>query len=202
MFERAHVVGTMKPRWPLHPAYMHTFGKYLILYHQKSKVCYKFSIKKPKLGTKDNKRIKKIFTDQTSPVDNNIERSDWYICFTNYWFIACKTAPLLQGEFELRICRPVALEPISFTKRLRGWGATSNFVIAPLKHQTDHSIRTQWYFACRNILMFCPGVTENYFVIVEQPLSLSLMGVVRNQLANKPLAASLQWYSQYEVSSG
>ncbi|KAI8422526.1 hypothetical protein MSG28_006333 [Choristoneura fumiferana] len=26
MFERAHVVGTMKPRWPLHPAYMHTFG--------------------------------------------------------------------------------------------------------------------------------------------------------------------------------
>ncbi|XP_073949520.1 neither inactivation nor afterpotential B isoform X2 [Choristoneura fumiferana] len=68
MFERAHVVGTMKPRWPLHPAYMHTFG-----------------------------------------------------------------------------------------------------------------------------------VTENYFVIVEQPLSVSLMGVVRNQLANKPLAASLRWYSQYET---
>ncbi|XP_063533390.1 carotenoid isomerooxygenase [Cydia strobilella] len=43
------------------------------------------------------------------------------------------------------------------------------------------------------------GITENYFVIVEQPLSVSLVGVVRNQLSNKPLARSLQWYPQHET---
>ncbi|XP_013142428.1 PREDICTED: carotenoid isomerooxygenase-like [Papilio polytes] len=26
MFERAHIIGSMKPRWTMHPAYMHTFG--------------------------------------------------------------------------------------------------------------------------------------------------------------------------------
>lgn len=27
MFERAEIVATVPTRWPLHPAYMHTFGK-------------------------------------------------------------------------------------------------------------------------------------------------------------------------------
>ncbi|KAJ2949968.1 hypothetical protein O0L34_g11293 [Tuta absoluta] len=43
------------------------------------------------------------------------------------------------------------------------------------------------------------GITENYFVIVEQPLAVSLYGVVRNTLANQPLAKSLQWYPEHET---
>ncbi|XP_049868031.1 carotenoid isomerooxygenase-like [Pectinophora gossypiella] len=43
------------------------------------------------------------------------------------------------------------------------------------------------------------GITENYFVIVEQPLSVSLCGVVCNQLTNSPLASSLRWYSEHET---
>lgn len=30
MFENAQIVGSIKPRWALHPAYMHTFGKFCI----------------------------------------------------------------------------------------------------------------------------------------------------------------------------
>ncbi|XP_023942484.2 carotenoid isomerooxygenase [Bicyclus anynana] len=43
------------------------------------------------------------------------------------------------------------------------------------------------------------GVTKNYFVIIEQPLSVSLYGVVRNQLSNQPLAASLKWYPDHKT---
>ncbi|CAH2108020.1 unnamed protein product [Euphydryas editha] len=43
------------------------------------------------------------------------------------------------------------------------------------------------------------GVTENYFVIVEQPLSVSLISVVRNQLTNEPLASSLRWFPEQET---
>ncbi|NP_001266310.1 carotenoid isomerooxygenase isoform X2 [Bombyx mandarina] len=44
------------------------------------------------------------------------------------------------------------------------------------------------------------GITENFFIIVEQPMSVSLCGVVRNQLANKPLASSLHWYPNHETN--
>ncbi|XP_053612969.1 carotenoid isomerooxygenase [Plodia interpunctella] len=43
------------------------------------------------------------------------------------------------------------------------------------------------------------GITENYFVIVEQPLSVSLINMVGNQLSNEPLASSLQWYPNHET---
>ncbi|KOB70760.1 putative carotinoid oxygenase [Operophtera brumata] len=43
------------------------------------------------------------------------------------------------------------------------------------------------------------GVTENYFVIVEQPLTVSLLGVLQNQLSNEPLASSLIWYPKHET---
>ncbi|CAG4972196.1 unnamed protein product [Parnassius apollo] len=44
------------------------------------------------------------------------------------------------------------------------------------------------------------GVTENYYVIIEQPLTISVCGAVRSQFANRPLAASLQWYPDYETN--
>ncbi|XP_026315488.1 carotenoid isomerooxygenase-like isoform X2 [Hyposmocoma kahamanoa] len=43
------------------------------------------------------------------------------------------------------------------------------------------------------------GITENYFVIVEQPLSVSLLGVVKNQLADAPLINSLKWNPEHET---
>lgn len=43
------------------------------------------------------------------------------------------------------------------------------------------------------------GITENYFIIIEQPLSVSVYSVVRNQLTNRPLASSLQWYPEHET---
>ncbi|XP_038214747.1 carotenoid isomerooxygenase-like isoform X1 [Zerene cesonia] len=43
------------------------------------------------------------------------------------------------------------------------------------------------------------GITENYFVIVEQPLTVSLLNMVRNQLTNQPLIASLKWFPEYET---
>ncbi|XP_064072232.1 carotenoid isomerooxygenase-like [Vanessa tameamea] len=43
------------------------------------------------------------------------------------------------------------------------------------------------------------GVTENYFVILEQPLSVSLVGLVKGQLTNQPLSSSLHWYPEQET---
>ncbi|XP_014359421.2 carotenoid isomerooxygenase [Papilio machaon] len=44
------------------------------------------------------------------------------------------------------------------------------------------------------------GVTENYFVIIEQPLTVSICGVIRNQLANKPMISCLQWFPEHETN--
>ncbi|KAF7283906.1 hypothetical protein GWI33_022737 [Rhynchophorus ferrugineus] len=41
------------------------------------------------------------------------------------------------------------------------------------------------------------GMTDNYFIIVEQPLSISLPGLLSTKIKNQPLAASLRWYNEY-----
>ncbi|XP_044262087.1 carotenoid isomerooxygenase [Tribolium madens] len=38
------------------------------------------------------------------------------------------------------------------------------------------------------------GLTENYFVIVEQPLSVSVGGMIMNKIKNEPMASSFRWY--------
>ncbi|XP_013185217.1 carotenoid isomerooxygenase [Amyelois transitella] len=43
------------------------------------------------------------------------------------------------------------------------------------------------------------GITDNFFVMVEQPLSVALVSMVKNQLANEPLASSLHWYPDHET---
>ena len=40
------------------------------------------------------------------------------------------------------------------------------------------------------------GVTENYFVIVEQPLSVSVPAMIRSQVLNEPMIANLRWYNE------
>ncbi|KAJ4440180.1 hypothetical protein ANN_08318 [Periplaneta americana] len=42
------------------------------------------------------------------------------------------------------------------------------------------------------------GITENYFVIVEQPLSVSVPAMIKSQILNEPMAANLQWYQDQQ----
>jgi hypothetical protein len=44
------------------------------------------------------------------------------------------------------------------------------------------------------------GITNNYFVIVEQPLSVSVPAVIRSHLLNEPLIANFKWYPDQQVS--
>ncbi|XP_013142857.1 PREDICTED: carotenoid isomerooxygenase-like [Papilio polytes] len=43
------------------------------------------------------------------------------------------------------------------------------------------------------------GITENYFVLIEQPMTISLGTVMRNVLLDKPFASALQWYPDVET---
>lgn len=38
------------------------------------------------------------------------------------------------------------------------------------------------------------GVTENFFIIVEQPLTVSVPAVVKSQLTNEPMISCLKWF--------
>jgi len=44
------------------------------------------------------------------------------------------------------------------------------------------------------------GITDNYFVIVEQPLSVSVPSVIKSHLLNEPLIANFKWYQDQQVS--
>lgn len=44
------------------------------------------------------------------------------------------------------------------------------------------------------------GITENYFIIVEQPLAISLISTANSILRNKPLASCLKWQEHETVS--
>ncbi|KAL0266943.1 UNVERIFIED_CONTAM: hypothetical protein PYX00_009347 [Menopon gallinae] len=56
------------------------------------------------------------------------------------------------------------------------------------------SVPTRWKLHPGYMHTF--GMTENYFVIVEQPLSVSVTAVVTNTLLDRPLAESLKWYPE------
>ncbi|XP_034826805.1 carotenoid isomerooxygenase isoform X1 [Maniola hyperantus] len=59
------------------------------------------------------------------------------------------------------------------------------------------SMKTRWMMHPAYMHTF--GITQNYFVIVEQPLSVSLYRTFRNQLSNQPLASSLKWFPQHKT---
>jgi carotenoid isomerooxygenase len=44
------------------------------------------------------------------------------------------------------------------------------------------------------------GITENYFVIVEQPLSISVPTMIQTHLSNEPMGVSFKWYQDQQVS--
>lgn len=43
------------------------------------------------------------------------------------------------------------------------------------------------------------GITDNYFVIVEQPLAVSLVSMFGAQINNQPLATCLKWHNDENV---
>ncbi|PSN53056.1 Carotenoid isomerooxygenase [Blattella germanica] len=56
----------------------------------------------------------------------------------------------------------------------------------------EGTIPARWPFHPAYMHTF--GITQNYFVIVEQPLSVSVPAMVKSQMLNEPMAANLQWY--------
>lgn len=55
------------------------------------------------------------------------------------------------------------------------------------------SIPSRWKFHPGYMHTF--AITENYFVIVEQPLSVSVPEMVRSQILSKPLASNFKWFA-------
>lgn len=43
------------------------------------------------------------------------------------------------------------------------------------------------------------SMTENYFIIVEQPLSVSLPSVVKSNLKNEPMCSSFKWFADAQT---
>ncbi|GLG92461.1 Carotenoid isomerooxygenase [Gryllus bimaculatus] len=43
------------------------------------------------------------------------------------------------------------------------------------------------------------GFTENFFVVVEQPLSVSVPAMVKNHVTSSPMAASFRWYPEEQA---
>lgn len=54
------------------------------------------------------------------------------------------------------------------------------------------TIPARWSFHPSYIHTF--GVTENYFIIVEQPLSISLLECVKMRVLKRPLASTFKWF--------
>ena len=44
------------------------------------------------------------------------------------------------------------------------------------------------------------GITENYFVIIEQPLGVALVTMLACQLKNEPMCTCLKWHENENVS--
>ncbi|XP_023310515.1 carotenoid isomerooxygenase [Anoplophora glabripennis] len=65
------------------------------------------------------------------------------------------------------------------------------------------SVPARWPFHPSYMHTF--GVTENYFIIVEQPLSISVPSALKTKLQNEPLIGCLKWYqdeyTQFNVVS-
>uniref|UniRef100_A0A182PPK6 Argininosuccinate lyase n=1 Tax=Anopheles epiroticus TaxID=199890 RepID=A0A182PPK6_9DIPT len=59
------------------------------------------------------------------------------------------------------------------------------------------SVPARWKFHPGYMHTF--GITENFFVIVEQPLSVSVPTMVVSQIRNRPMAAALKWFESQQT---
>lgn len=54
------------------------------------------------------------------------------------------------------------------------------------------TIPVRW--KCNPSYMHTFGITENYYIIVEQPLTISLMKMVKRRLFNRPMVSCFKWF--------
>ncbi|XP_055618254.1 carotenoid isomerooxygenase isoform X2 [Toxorhynchites rutilus septentrionalis] len=59
------------------------------------------------------------------------------------------------------------------------------------------SVPARWKFHPGYMHTF--GITENFFIIVEQPLSVSVPSMLVSQMKNEPMAASLKWFENQQT---
>ncbi|KXJ70865.1 hypothetical protein RP20_CCG022271 [Aedes albopictus] len=59
------------------------------------------------------------------------------------------------------------------------------------------SVPARWKFHPGYMHTF--GITENYFVVVEQPLSVSVPSMLVSQIRNEPMASSLKWFENQQT---
>jgi len=59
------------------------------------------------------------------------------------------------------------------------------------------SVAARWRFHPSYMHTF--AITDNYFVIIEQPLSLSVPAIVKNAILGEPMIASMRWYPNEKV---
>ncbi|XP_045495343.1 carotenoid isomerooxygenase-like [Colias croceus] len=59
------------------------------------------------------------------------------------------------------------------------------------------TVNPRWYI--HPCYMHSFGISENYFILIEQPLTLSLSSFVKCQLNGDAYASALQWYPEHET---
>lgn len=59
------------------------------------------------------------------------------------------------------------------------------------------SIPVRWKFHPGYMHSF--GITNNYFIIVEQPMTVSVAAMVKGHIFNEPMAASLKWFDDKQT---
>ncbi|XP_062557482.1 carotenoid isomerooxygenase isoform X2 [Armigeres subalbatus] len=59
------------------------------------------------------------------------------------------------------------------------------------------SVPARWKFHPGYMHTF--GITENFFIVVEQPLSVSVPSMLVSQIKNEPMASSLKWFENQQT---
>lgn len=63
----------------------------------------------------------------------------------------------------------------------------------------NHSHQTNLLLITNSLSIRPPGITENYFVIVEQPMAVSVTALVKSQFMNLPMSTALKWFEDKET---
>ncbi|XP_028172125.1 carotenoid isomerooxygenase-like [Ostrinia furnacalis] len=205
MFARARVVGSLRPRWPLHPAYMHTFGiteKYFVIVEQPLAVSLYGALRSQVAGAPLADSLH-WYPDQDCLETRMNE--DVSIRFSvQYQSIPSFRARLLNHRLVAHgVARASDVYNVGMSVVK---GRVKHVVVKfPFTEKGDMfararvvgSLRPRW--PLHPAYMHTFGITEKYFVIVEQPLAVSLYGALRSQVAGAPLADSLHWYPDQDT---
>lgn len=160
------------------------------------------------------KKITAVFK-QGEPSDNAMISiypfGDEYYAFSEAPFIFKIDPVTLATEEKIRICDFIGVVNHTSHPHVMEDGTVYNLGMQVIKGTPQYCIicfpNGEYTFEDAYILGTIParwrlhpsymhtfGITENYFVIVEQPLSVSVPVMLRNQMLNQPLASCLRWY--------